>query len=310
MTDTNLTFSSSGAATKVSVRFREGLDSSRKHIKLNENSDVGTKNSIVVDEKPIYTVAYWSIRGLGAPLRMMLSAARVDHDILLYDIVENLDKGGWTSDYFEEKPRLISQYNCPLLNLPYIVVDKSKQNAKENLRIISQTNACLSFLGKALGMFGKNEVETSQCEELLCEIYDLRNTMVAFAYGDNDGSKDFAEATLKSGMKNLNKLENWFKLQNGGCYLVGKSFTAPDFHLYEMLDQYQCMCQYYKLGDFFEELPFLKKFKNGFEALEENKPYLESWLHKDLPFNNCMAKFASLPGPSLYKYGDTEKATW
>ncbi len=38
---------------------------------------------------------------------------------------------------------------------------------------------------------------------------------------------------------------------------------------------------------------------------------MNSWLHKELPFNNCMAKFGSLPGPGIYTHGESVKeATW
>lgn len=48
-----------------------------------------------------------------------------------------------------------------------------------------------------------------------------------------------------------------------------------------------------------------------FAICSENKFYLNSWLHTDLPFNNCMARFGSLPGPKTYTHGDSAKdATW
>eukprot|EP00957_Ditylum_brightwellii_P155336 11824964-Ditylum_brightwellii.AAC.1 len=59
-----------------------------------------------VEEAPRFAVGYWSIRGLGAPLRMMLSAAKINHDIYMYDIVEDGDNDGWTSSYFQTKKSL------------------------------------------------------------------------------------------------------------------------------------------------------------------------------------------------------------
>lgn len=35
-------------------------------------------------DKPRFLVAYWSIRGLGAPIRAMLHAAQVDHEVGTY----------------------------------------------------------------------------------------------------------------------------------------------------------------------------------------------------------------------------------
>lgn len=46
-------------------------------------------------------------------------------------------------------------------------------------------------------------------------------------------------------------------------------------------------------------------------TLRENQFYLNSWLHKELPFNNCMAKFGSLPGPKTYVHKESATlATW
>ena len=37
---------------------------------------------------PRFIVGYWSIRGLGAPIRMLLSAAQINHWVAMYDVKE------------------------------------------------------------------------------------------------------------------------------------------------------------------------------------------------------------------------------
>jgi len=77
-----------------------------------------------------------------------------------------------------------------------------------------------------------------------------------------------------------------------------------------MLDQFQALAATAQV-DLYAGFPRLKAFKEGFEALPENRFYLESWLHNELPFNNCMAKFGSLPGPKTYVHGESAKqASW
>eukprot|EP00568_Trieres_chinensis_P007923 CAMPEP_0183307946 /NCGR_PEP_ID=MMETSP0160_2-20130417/19649_1 /TAXON_ID=2839 ORGANISM="Odontella Sinensis, Strain Grunow 1884" /NCGR_SAMPLE_ID=MMETSP0160_2 /ASSEMBLY_ACC=CAM_ASM_000250 /LENGTH=298 /DNA_ID=CAMNT_0025471669 /DNA_START=81 /DNA_END=977 /DNA_ORIENTATION=+ len=256
---------------------------------------------------PRFALGYWSIRGLGAPLRMMLSAAKVDHDVVLHDLVEGDDGKGWVSEYFSStKPELAKEF--PLMNLPY-VADRTQR------RILSQTNSCLTHTARAVGMWPSDPIDASRCEALLCEIMDLRNQMVKFAYG-GDGSKETAEKCVGASMKSLSKLEAWLKIEekNGdgdAVHLVGGKFSAPDFHLFEMLDQYEGLCSFNELGDLYKDFPHLKKFKTGFEKLDENKFFLHSWLHTELPFNNCVACFGSLPGPELYTRGESAKsATW
>lgn len=240
---------------------------------------------------------------------MMLCAGRVDHTLYMYDIVEDGEEG-WTSTYFKEKPELIEKHRCALMNLPY-VVDRHEK------RVICQTNACMEFLGREIGMLGKDKAEQSKCEQLLCEIYDLRDVMTDFTYG-SDGSADKAKAAVKQASNYFNKLELCLKFAaedqgtDATSYLVGNCLSAPDFHLYEMLDQWCALCDQYEIVDFLhtrsEMYPRLRAFKSSFEELEENQFYLKCWLHRGLPFNNCMAKFGSAPGPAVYKRGQT--AEW
>lgn len=252
-----------------------------------------------------HAIGYWSIRGLGAPLTMMMCAAKTPFTLFLYDIVEQGD-AGWNSDYFSAKGDYIKEFKQPLWNLPFCV-------DRDNKRVLTQTNAVFAHLGRACGMFGDDEIATSECEQLLCEIYDLRNIMTGAAYGASDIN---VSAVLASGKNHLKKLEQWLEIQaektgkNEVVHLVNGKFTAPDFHLYEMLDQYQALAEEEK-QDFYTDLKRIKAFKDGFEALPENQFYLNSWLHNELPLNNCMAKFGSLPGPKTYVHGDSAKdAAW
>jgi len=203
----------------------------------------------------------------------------------------------------------IKDNETPLWNLPFCV-------NREEKRVICQTNSIFGHLGRACGMLGDDEVSTSQCEELLCEIYDLRNVMVGFAYGGGE-----AATTIGGAKKHLNKLEAWLEIQakktssdDKVIHLVNGKFSAPDFHLFEMLDQFEALhssCEEDKNQDFYADFKRLKEFKEGFTALEVNQFYLNSWLHKELPFNNCMAKFGSLPGPKTYTHGESAKlADW
>lgn len=273
-----------------------------------ETAAAGTTVEVDFGDKTVSTnhaIGYWSIRGLGAPLAMMMCASKVPFTLFLYDIVE---KGvdGWTSDYFAAKRKYIEEFQQPLWNLPFCI-------DREQERVIVQTNAAFSHLGRVCGMFGENEIEASECEQLLCEIYDLRNVMTKYAYG-NDGTD--AATVVANGKKYLSKLEKWMALQSKKSgnekpvHLVNGKFSAPDFHLYEMLDQFEALAAANNL-DLYADLERMKVFKEGFEALPENQFYLNSWLHTELPFNNCMARFGSLPGPKTYSHGVSSKyASW
>jgi glutathione S-transferase len=273
---------------------------------------------------PRFIVGYWSIRGLAAPLRMMLSAAQIDHWVVLYDVQETQE--GWDrSSWFQEKEWLREPY--PLINLPFLV-DCAHD------RVVSQTNAILAYLGRELKMLGTTPVETCQCEELLCEIMDLRNKMVKFAYAPASPGNDLEDAKelIEQANVHFHKLEQHLILQypnilervvdpdevpstdfykKGVCHLVGGKFTAPDFHLWEMLDQFEELCQHYELPSCFgtattnskeektKTFPYLREFLENFIHLPENGTYYAQW-HKEvkLPLNNPYARFGSDPKPT------------
>ena len=77
--------------------------------------------------------------------------------------------------------------------------------------------------------------------------------------------------------------------------------TAPDFHLFEMIDQYQTMVQHYSLaaterdpGNPDSDMPLLAAFYAAFRAHPRNAMYFSSTL-PHYPFNNKGAKFGSTP---------------
>ena len=274
------------------------------------------------DESPRFIIGYWSIRGLCAPLRMMLSAAKVNHWVVLYDVVEEGESSWSKEPYVSDKNWLRLEYN-PLMNLPFLVI-------VENDDVVCQTNAIFTFLGRGLNFLGSNKHEESKCEELLCELMDLRNVMVQFAYG-SDGSSEQASKCVHRASDHFRKLEHhltreypdllpdqcnkestgatrvYFK--QGICHLVGGKFSAPDFHFYELLDQFCGLCNLHGLPDFLDNLPYVTSFYKGFGGLEDNCAYRSSFLCNDLPYNNPYAKFGSDP-KTLGSYVRNQSAPW
>lgn len=242
-------------------------------------------------------IGYWSIRGLGAPCRMMTMYRNVKAKFDVYDVKEKAG-GGWDgSSWFDAKKDL--KEKNPLMNLPYVI---------DGDVIVNQTNAVLTYLGRKLNLWPKKESEQVECEQLLCEIYDLRNHVVKFAYG-RDGAKstkDGAEMLLKNVCgKNgsLQKLELWLK-KGDGAFLVGGSATAPDFHLWEMVDQLISISNFFKLSSPLLNYPALAKFYTSFRDLPAMQNYLKSPFHK-LPQNQKMAKYGGTPEGNLWKEGQT-----
>jgi Glutathione S-transferase, C-terminal domain len=200
-------------------------------------------------------------------LRMMLCAARTDFVCHLYDSVEDTDsETAWKSSYFADKESFLARQ--PFMNLPFVI------DEQENM-VVTQTNACFQYLGEHLGLIGQTLAERTLCAMLLSETTDLRNNMVQFAYR---GAPDKAASTVETAQKHFAKFDRHFQNKmtsdgdNGSAttlFCVGNSFTAPDFHLFEMIDQYDVLCQTYGLEDCLgERFPHVRNFYKSFSELE------------------------------------------
>ena len=255
------------------------------------------------------TVAYWSTKGLGAPLRQMVLYSGVPLKCIFYKTTAVQTQDGFSVEgshwHLEAKPAL--QKINPLINLPYVEI----QDADEKT-IVAQSIACMTLLARELDMQGSDSNENSQCEQLLCEIMDVRNKMVEFAYAQHENQQQAAaalfDATMVADRGSFKKIERWLeskKSSSTNYFLVGSAASAADFALFEMLDQYACLIR------FFELIPC--ENKNPAEILEackksnlanlyenfRNSPQMEMYFQSplnDLPFNNKSASFGSGKG--------------
>ena len=119
----------------------------------------------------------------------------------------------------------------PFPNLPYLTTDDGSV-------MLSQSNACLRYIGRRFDMLGKTENERQRVDQLLEEGMDLRNSVVGVAYGRSGEEARavwFAE-TIPNKMKLLD------------AYLGDRAFmasetepTVADFIYYELLDQIRLM---------------------------------------------------------------------
>ena len=225
-------------------------------------------------------VGYWDIRGLGAPLRMMCEYAGVEYKPVNYTVSPK-EGGGWdTSDWFNKKPAL-KEKNA-LMNLPYIV---------DGDTVVTQSNACLTYLGRKFKLNGETEHEQTKMEQCLCEIFDLRNNIVRMAYGSAD---QFTTENVKIFFStcvgtSYGKLEAWLN-QHGTVFLASDKPTTADFHLFELIDQMEILARKQNLPSPMTDFPKLQEFYKKFAAIPAIAKYLESDLAK-LPMNNKMATF-------------------
>lgn len=228
-------------------------------------------------------VGYWDIRGLGAPLRMLCCFAGADYEPRLYSAVPTEDGGLDRSVWEAEKARLAALN--PLVNLPYVL---------DGGVLVAQSNACLAYLGRKFGLMGQDSAEASLAEQCLAQVMDLRNAAIPVFYSGDlpaDGP-----AHLDDVAGHYAKLDAWLEdgASAGRLFLAAASPTAPDFHLWEMLDQHTRFCAFYGFEDPLRSCPHLLTYEQRFRALPELRGYFAGPLHQ-LPLNNKSAVFGATP---------------
>jgi glutathione S-transferase len=217
-------------------------------------------------------MGYWAIRGLGAPLRMML-----EYNGANYTDFRVVEPGQW----FGAKKEEVKAKN-PLANLPYLI---------DGDTTVCQTNACFLYLGDRFGMNGKTPTERLKTTQLIDEIYDLRNTVIDLVYPFKTVCRDQPEHEKKL----REHLQKGVKASYGklnavvaGPFCLGSAMSTADFHLFEMLDQHELM--YAKMGvpSSLGEFPALKGLHASVKALPQLKKYFASDAYT-LPCNNPVA---------------------
>lgn len=254
------------------------------------------------------TVGYWSTKGLGAVCRMVVLYSGSTLKTKNYKLQPILNENNLSYDGSEwhEKDKIELKKRNSLINLPYIELI----NSQGDDILISQSNACISFLGRKFSMFGKNEDEVSKCEQLLLETNDLRSVITSFAYThfkntdlEIEAAKEvFIRAFQKNNTGKIQKFENWMQKNknNKNYFLINNDITIPDFNLFDILDFYIEFLKYYNFvkdknhKNIFNELgyPNISNFYNNFIQLPNMKKYFNSIFYK-LPYTNKSAKFGS-----------------
>ena len=253
------------------------------------------------------TVGYWSTKGLGSVCRQIvlysgniLKAKNYKLQPIVKDNLITYDTSEWA-----ENDKIVLKKKNSLINLPYIELIDSSGNEL----LISQSNACLSYLGRKFKMFGVNEIEQIQCEQLLLETSDLRNIITSFAYThfknkdlENEAANEvFTKTFQNTNVGKMQKFEHWFdaKEENKNYFLVN-DITVADFNLFDVLDFYIEFLKHYNFiegkndNDLLVALgyPNLSNFYQNFLSLPKMQKYYESIFYK-LPYTNKSANFGS-----------------
>lgn len=245
-------------------------------------------------EKPLGenpTIGYHAIRGLGAPLRMMMFYKE-----------KTFTSVGYGSDMKEKwfggsKPELSKKNSC--INLPYVI---------DGDEVVTQSNTCLLYLGSKLGIDKPQHMIRNHT--VLDQTMDLRNNLMLIVYPwGNIKTKDgFAEGAAKHIDGDM--MTNFTKL-NGFCvgpFMCGDEPQSGDFHVWEMLDQHRAIAESIGKEPFFDKFPKLAAMYDAMKVLPSMQKYLASDFHvKYFQNNGLVTHFSGQPDNAVYPVTEEKK---
>ncbi|KAK2851302.1 hypothetical protein Q5P01_007578 [Channa striata] len=212
-------------------------------------------------------LAYWDIRGLAQPIRLLLEYTGTKYEDKYYVCGEapNYDKSCW----FDIKDKLGMDFP----NLPYFIDGDKK---------IVQSNAIMRYIARKHNLCKYFVTEKVRVDIMENQAMDFRNGFVMMCYTDFDKMKPGYIEKLPGILKQFSHFlgnRKWF---------AGDKITFVDFIMYELLDQHR-MFHPACLDDFKN----LKDLLDRFEALERIAAYMKSNRFLKNPVNNKMAKWGN-----------------
>lgn len=213
-------------------------------------------------------LGYWNIRGLGAPIRMLLHCCEVPFDDVRYELGDA--PGFSASAWLDAKFTL----GLDLPNLPYFVDDRGR---------FVQTLAIMRHIaarhGDALG------ADDPRVDMMAQAAMDLRNVFVRCCYGSrtmDDVNKEVQQAIMP-------QLEMWERLMSSGrVFCTGDTLTFADFFLAEHIDQMRLV-----LPRAIQKHAALQAYADRFFSLPQIQAFMQTPHFIRWPVNNKNAFLGS-----------------
>ncbi|KAG0727254.1 Glutathione S-transferase Mu 3 [Chionoecetes opilio] len=212
-------------------------------------------------------MAYWDIRGLAQPIRLLLEYTGTQFEDKYYKCgpAPGYDKTCWLD--------VKETIGLDFPNLPYYIDGDVK---------LTQSNAIMRHIARQHDLCGKTDAERVRIDILENQSMDFRNGFVRLCYGTFDTGKEAYLEALPKTIKCFSKFlgtHSWF---------AGENISFVDFIMYELLDQHLLLAK-----DCLKDAKNLQEFVKRFEELKAIKKYMASTRFLKGPINNKMAKFGN-----------------
>ncbi|XP_014228121.1 glutathione S-transferase-like [Trichogramma pretiosum] len=192
-----------------------------------------------------YKLTYFNFKGLGEPIRMLLTYGGVDfkdHRIEMED---------W--------PALKS--TMPMEQMPVLEIDG---------KVYHQSIAIARYLAKKFALYGRDDLEAMSIDGSVADIEDFRqDAALYFREKDEDLKAKYLKNVETKSVFFLNKFEERAK-KNGG-YFVGSKLTWADIHFTCMIELVSTVLK----RDLLLNYPTLTKLYDNVRSHPKLKDYIQ-----------------------------------
>lgn len=214
------------------------------------------------------TLAYWDIRGLAEPVRLMLEYCGVSYEDKRYVCGDapTYDRSSW----MDVKPTI----GLDFPNLPYYMDGDTKMTESTAiLKHVGRKNNCL---------LPKNDTESDRCDMLEGTVSDFRRDFVMLCYrpGFEDNKTAFFDKTFPT------KMERFNQYMSDKEWISGETLTYVDFMFCEILDHVRLM-----QPGCYDKYENINRYLEKFFKMEKIASYRASDRFKKYPINNKMANW-------------------
>ncbi|CAL8149212.1 unnamed protein product [Orchesella dallaii] len=214
--------------------------------------------------KPL--LGYWKIRGLGHPIRFLLSYLEVEFDEKYYELTPELTYDNWYAD--KEKLGL----DFP--NLPYLFDGSTKiTEARAILKHLCRTRKP-ELLGKTI----EAQTKIDMVDNFVYDLWYIEFSEMLYGYTEEWHKKYKAIEVVR--------LDRLSKFMGDNDWMTGNDISYLDFFLYEVFYQFKKFDPHC-----FDNFQNLDRFLTRFENLETIKDYMNSPNYLHGPAINIIAKY-------------------